>query len=61
VTWHGHVPLERLDQAGKIYVAVAGPGRRLNTLQLSNLIGSLGGSTQTPDHDPDDEATCDAR
>lgn len=58
VTWHCHIPLDRLEQSGKVFVAVAGPGRRLTTLQLANLIGMLGGSAERPP-DPGDEPTAD--
>jgi hypothetical protein len=46
VTWQATSELESLDERGKIFVAVAGPGRRLTSVQLANLIGSLGGGTE---------------
>lgn len=48
LTWQTLVPLRSVDEKGRIWVAVAGPGRRLTPDQLTKLIGtlqhSLGGS-----------------
>lgn len=43
ITWRGELQLEAPDQPGKIWVVLAGQGKRLNTGGLSRLIHSLGG------------------
>jgi hypothetical protein len=60
VSWQAAVALERPDEAGRVWVAVAGPGRRLSTSQLGKLIGSLSRSQNgTPIDLPEDEPTTD--
>jgi hypothetical protein len=60
VTWHAQVALDRPDEPGRVWVAVAGPGTRLSLSQLSRLIGSLSGSQDgAPISSPEDEATTD--
>ncbi len=48
LTWRAQVALEHADDPGKVWVAVAGAGRRLNFQQLSRLIASLGGREEPP-------------
>lgn len=57
VTFVAPIPLERPDEPGRIWVAVAGPGRRLSPAGLDGLIGSLGAGAD--EEGPDDEPTAD--
>ena len=41
VTFHCRLQLAERDEPGKVWVAVAGPGRRLTATQLGKLIGTL--------------------
>ncbi len=59
LTWQCRVPLKAIDEPGKIYVAVAGPSRRLSTTQLGKLLGSLGGKAAATAAGADDEPTTD--
>jgi hypothetical protein len=61
LTWQCRIPLKAIDEPGKVYVAVAGPGRRLSAAQLSRLLGKLGGATVgTSSPDLDEPTTDDA-
>jgi hypothetical protein len=61
LTWLTPVPLSARDEAGRVWIAVAGAGRRLTAMQLGRLIGSL--QRRTADDpmtiEPDDEETTD--
>ncbi|HZO16504.1 MAG TPA: DUF2169 domain-containing protein [Polyangiaceae bacterium] len=59
VTWHSQVPLEAFDEPGKIFVAIAGPARRLNIIALGKLIGSLGGAKRVDRAPADEDPTVD--
>jgi len=60
LTYHCTLQLQRRDEPGKVWVAVAGPGRRLTTAQLSKLIGSLRSRSDGEQSDTvDDEPTTD--
>ncbi|HHH10482.1 MAG TPA: DUF2169 domain-containing protein [Sorangium sp.] len=52
MTWHCQVPLSAQNETGRVWVTVAGPGRRMSAAQLSTLIQELGGrddaETTTP-------------
>jgi hypothetical protein len=61
LTWLAPVPLAQKDEPGRVWVAVAGAGRRLTQQQLHRLIGTL---QRRRDDDPltiepDDEETTD--
>jgi hypothetical protein len=51
LTWRAQLSLTRLEEPGKIWLAVAGPGKRLSNDGLARLIRSLGGASD------DDEPT----
>jgi hypothetical protein len=55
LTFHCQVPIEAPDEPGKVWVAVAGPGRRLTASQLGKLIGSLRSSSDGELDDDDTE------
>ncbi|MBW2456061.1 MAG: DUF2169 domain-containing protein [Deltaproteobacteria bacterium] len=59
LTWQCRIPLKAIDEPGKVYVAVAGPNRRLSTGQLGKLLGSLGGKAAATVAGTDDEPTTD--
>jgi hypothetical protein len=59
LTFLAAVLLERPDEAGKIWVAVAGPGRRLSAAGLDKLIGTLRAPPSDGSDGTDDEPTAD--
>ncbi len=59
LTFHGVIKLTERDERGRVWVAVAGPGRRLSASQLAKLIGSLSRSHEGTPHSVADEETTD--
>ena len=43
LSWRCLIPLSARDESGRVWVTVAGPGRRMSPAQLSDLIRELGG------------------